>query len=133
VAVADKDRESNVDRTLLEGGLSYKSELCYRSYVFFSSPRSASPSFSPASSTHPQNPSPPIAGLLSFGWSKKLPQLVLVDCLLSLPSDTFNFASFGSLNKVIRNETVQNAPAAIVGSTWNCLEVFEVCAKGATS
>jgi hypothetical protein len=35
VAVADEDRESNVNRRLLEGGLSYKSELCYRSYVFF--------------------------------------------------------------------------------------------------
>jgi hypothetical protein len=83
----------------------------------------------------PQNPSPPIAGLLSSGWSNQLPQLVLVlvDRLLSLPSDTFNFASFGSLHKVIRNETVQDAPAAIVGSTWNCLEVFEVCANGATS
>lgn len=81
----------------------------------------------------PQAPNPPIAGLLSYIWSNPLPQLVLIDRLLSLPSDTFNFSALPSPQRIITREDVADAPLAFVNSTWNCKDIFEVCGKAAAS
>lgn len=81
----------------------------------------------------PQSPSPPIAGLLSHTWSNPLPQLVLIDRLLSLPSDTFNFSALPSPQRSLTRDDVADAPLGFVNSTWNCKDIFEVCRQAAAS
>lgn len=81
----------------------------------------------------PQSPHPPIAGLLSHLWTHANPQLVLIDRLLSLPSDTFNFSGLPSTQPILSATDVPEAPPNLLGSTWNCLEIFQVCGRAAAS
>lgn len=72
-----------------------------------------------------------VAGFWST-WSNPLYQLRLLDALLSLPADTFNFVSLPG-HRIVTVDDVANASptikalaANVQGHTWNSLELFEV-------
>lgn len=72
-----------------------------------------------------------VAGFWS-AWSNPLYQLRLLDALLSLPADTFNFVSLPGLRIVTVDDVANASPtikalaANVQGHTWNSLELFGV-------
>ncbi|KAJ7582498.1 Not1-domain-containing protein [Mycena floridula] len=72
-------------------------------------------------------------------WSNPLYQLRLLDALLSLPADTFNFVQLPGRRIVtvddvsIASPTIKSLAANVQGHTWNSLDLFEVLVKLADS
>ncbi|KAH8102882.1 Not1-domain-containing protein [Cristinia sonorae] len=72
-------------------------------------------------------------------WSNLLYQLRLLDALLSLPADTFNFVSLPGRRIVtvddvaVASPTIKSLAANVQGHTWNSLELFEVLVRAAES
>ncbi|KAJ7871497.1 Not1-domain-containing protein [Mycena olivaceomarginata] len=72
-------------------------------------------------------------------WSNSLYQLRLLDALLSLPADTFNFVQLPGRRIVtvddvsIASPTIKSLAANVQGHTWNSLELFEVLVRLADS
>lgn len=70
-------------------------------------------------------------------WSNLLYQLRLLDALLSLPADTFNFVSLPGRRIVtvddvaVASPTIKSLAANVQGHTWNSLELFEVLVRAA--
>ncbi|KAF9807170.1 hypothetical protein IEO21_08347 [Rhodonia placenta] len=68
-------------------------------------------------------------------WNNPLYQLRLLDALLSLPADTFNFVSLPG-HRIVTVDDVANASptikslaANVQGHTWNSLDLFEVLVR----
>lgn len=72
-------------------------------------------------------------------WSNSLYQLKLLDALLSLPADTFNFVSLPGRRIVtvddvaVASPTIKSLAANVQSHTWNSLDVFEVLVRLADS
>ena len=72
-------------------------------------------------------------------WKNPLYQLRLLDALLSLPPDTFNFVQLPGRRIVtvddvaIASPTIKSLAANVQGHTWNSLELFEVLVRLADS
>ncbi|KAI3613543.1 ccr4-not complex component [Moniliophthora roreri] len=72
-------------------------------------------------------------------WSNSLYQLRLLDALLSLPADTFNFVHLPGHrivtldDVVIASPTIKSLAANVQGHTWNSLDLFEVLVRMADS
>jgi CCR4-NOT transcription complex subunit 1 len=72
-------------------------------------------------------------------WSNPLYQLRLLDALLSLPPDTFNFVQLPGRRIVtvddvsIASPTIKSLAANVQGQTWNSLELFQVLVRLAGS
>lgn len=72
-------------------------------------------------------------------WSNPLYQLRLLDALLSLPADTFNFVQLPGKRIVtvedvsIASPTIKSLAANVQGQTWNSLELFQVLVRLASS
>lgn len=72
-------------------------------------------------------------------WSNSLYQLRLLDALLSLPGDTFNFVTLPGRRIVTVDDvagaspTIKSLAANVQGHTWNSLELFEVLVRAADS
>ncbi|KAF8894430.1 Not1-domain-containing protein [Infundibulicybe gibba] len=72
-------------------------------------------------------------------WSNPLYQLRLLDALLSLPADTFNFVQLPGRRIVtvddvsVASPTIKSLAANVQGHTWNSLELFEVLVRLAGS
>ena len=72
-----------------------------------------------------------VAGFWST-WHNSLYQLRLLDALLSLPADTFNFVTLPGHRIVTMDDVASASPtikalaANVQGSTWNSLDLFEV-------
>lgn len=72
-------------------------------------------------------------------WSNSLYQLRLLDALLSLPADTFNFVILPGHRIVTVDDvagaspTIKSLAANVQGHTWNSLELFEVLVRAADS
>ena len=72
-------------------------------------------------------------------WKNLLYQLELLDALLSLPADTFNFVSLpghwivtaGDVAAV--SPTIKSLAANVQGHTWNSLDLFKVLVQLADS
>ena len=68
-------------------------------------------------------------------WANPMYQLRLLDALLSLPGDTFNFVNLPGRRVVIVNDvagaspTIKSLAANVQGHTWNSLDLFEVLVK----
>ncbi|KAL5529441.1 hypothetical protein ACEPAG_5426 [Sanghuangporus baumii] len=68
-------------------------------------------------------------------WSNPLYQLRLLDSLLSLPSDTFNFVSLPGRRVVTVDDvanaspTIKTLAANVQSHTWNSLDLFEVLVR----
>ena len=82
-----------------------------------------------------QNASKPaVAGFWS-NWKNSLYQLKLLDALLSLPGDTFNFVSLPGRRVVTVDEMASASPTIkglamnVQGHTWNSLDLFEVLVR----
>ncbi|KAI0807086.1 Not1-domain-containing protein [Fomes fomentarius] len=72
-------------------------------------------------------------------WNNTLYQLRLLDALLSLPADTFNFVNLPG-RKIVTVEdvagaspTIKSLAANVQGHTWNSLDLFEVLVQAADS
>ena len=72
-------------------------------------------------------------------WSNTLYQLRLLDALLSLPGDTFNFVNLPG-RKIVTVEdvagaspTIKSLAANVQSHTWNSLDLFEVLVQAADS
>ena len=72
-------------------------------------------------------------------WSNTQYQLRLLDALLSLPADTFNFVNLPG-RKIVTVEdvagaspTIKSLAANVQGHTWNSLDLFEVLVQAADS
>ncbi|KAI0306727.1 Not1-domain-containing protein [Multifurca ochricompacta] len=72
-------------------------------------------------------------------WRNSLYQLRLLDALLSLPGDTFNFVTLPGRRIVTMDDVASASPtikalaANVQGSTWNSLDLFEVLVRLADS
>ncbi|KAF9532432.1 Not1-domain-containing protein [Crepidotus variabilis] len=72
-------------------------------------------------------------------WANPLYQLRLLDALLSLPADTFNFVQLPGHRIVtvddvsIASPTIKSLAANVQGQTWNSLELFQVLVRLADS
>jgi CCR4-NOT transcription complex subunit 1 len=68
-------------------------------------------------------------------WINSLYQLRLLDALLSLPADTFNFVQLPGRRIVTVEDvnaaspTIKSLAANVQGHTWNSLELFEVLVR----
>ena len=68
-------------------------------------------------------------------WKSSLYQLKLLDALLSLPADTFNFVSLPGHRIVTVEDVAAASPmikslaANVQGHTWNSLDLFEVLVR----
>lgn len=68
-------------------------------------------------------------------WSNSLYQLRLLDALLSLPADTFNFVTLPGARIVTVDDvanaspTIKSLAANVQGHTWNSLDLFEVLVR----
>lgn len=87
----------------------------------------------------PRDTEPPaVTGFWSI-WSNALYQLRLLDALLSLPGDTFNFVHLPGRRIVtvddvaIASPTIKSLAANVQGHTWNSLDLFEVLVRMADS
>lgn len=85
-----------------------------------------------------ETPHPAVAGFWTT-WNNTLYQLKLLDALLSLPSDTFNFVTLPGRRVVTVDEmasaspTIKSLAANVQGSTWNSLDLFEVLVRSGES
>lgn len=72
-------------------------------------------------------------------WNNQLYHLRLLDALLSLPPDTFNFVQLPGHRIVtvddvsIASPTIKALAANVQGHTWNSLDLFEVLVRMADS
>ena len=72
-------------------------------------------------------------------WSNPLYQLRLLDALLSLPADTFNFVQLPGRRIItiddvaVASQTIKSLAANVQGQTWNSAELFEVLVRMAGS
>jgi CCR4-NOT transcription complex subunit 1 len=72
-------------------------------------------------------------------WTNSLYQLRLLDALLSLPADTFNFVSLPGRKIVTVDDvagaspTIKSLAANVQSHTWNSLDLFEVLVRLADS
>lgn len=72
-------------------------------------------------------------------WTNSMYQLKLLDALLSLPADTFNFVSLPGRRIVtvddvaLASPTIKSLAANVQSHTWNSLDVFEVLVRLADS
>ncbi|OAX43815.1 Not1-domain-containing protein [Rhizopogon vinicolor AM-OR11-026] len=72
-------------------------------------------------------------------WANSMYQLKLLDALLSLPADTFNFVSLPGRRIVtvddvaLASPTIKSLAANVQSHTWNSLDVFEVLVRLADS
>ncbi|KAI0698481.1 Not1-domain-containing protein [Cytidiella melzeri] len=72
-------------------------------------------------------------------WNNSLYQLRLLDALLSLPSDTFNFVTLPGRRVVTIDDipasspTIKQLAANVQGHTWNSLDLFETLVRLADS
>ncbi|KAG7086666.1 hypothetical protein E1B28_002606 [Marasmius oreades] len=72
-------------------------------------------------------------------WSNSLYQLRLLDALLSLPADTFNFVHLPGQrivtldDVVVASPTIKSLAANVQGHTWNSLDLFQVLVRMADS
>lgn len=72
-------------------------------------------------------------------WSNSLYQLRLLDALLSLPPDTFNFVQLPGRRVVtvddvsVASSTIKTLAANVQGYTWNSLDLFQVLVRLADS
>lgn len=72
-------------------------------------------------------------------WANPMYQLRLLDALLSLPADTFNFVSLPGRRVVTVDDvagaspTIKSLAANVQGHTWNSLDLFEVLVRLADS
>ncbi|KAI6117594.1 Not1-domain-containing protein [Pisolithus croceorrhizus] len=66
-------------------------------------------------------------------WKNSLYQLKLLDALLSLPADTFNFVTLPGRRIVTSSPTIKSLAANVQGHTWNSLDLFEVLVRLADS
>ena len=72
-------------------------------------------------------------------WKNPLYQLRLLDALLSLPGDTFNFVNYPGRRIVtvedvaVASPTIKSLAANVQGQTWNSLELFHVLVRLASS
>lgn len=72
-------------------------------------------------------------------WKNSLYQLRLLDALLSLPADTFNFVQLPGRKIVtvedvaVASPTIKSLAANVQGHTWNSLDLFEVLVRLADS
>lgn len=72
-------------------------------------------------------------------WANSMYQLRLLDALLSLPADTFNFVSLPGRRVVTVDDvagaspTIKSLAANVQGHTWNSLDLFEVLVRLADS
>ena len=72
-------------------------------------------------------------------WNNPLSQLRLLDALLSLPSDTFNFVSLPGRRIVTVDDVASASPTIkalaqnVQTHTWNSLDLFEVLVRLADS
>ncbi len=87
-----------------------------------------------ANSSHNTN-KPSISGFWT-NWNNSLYQLKLLDALLSLPGDTFNFVSLPGRRVVTVDEverlaspTIKALAINVQGHTWNSLDLFEVLVR----
>ena len=77
---------------------------------------------------------PAVSGFWSQ-WNNSLYQLRLLDALLSLPSDTFNFVSLPGRRVVTVEDvaaaspTIKTLAANVQSHTWNSLDLFEVLVR----
>ncbi|KLO12020.1 Not1-domain-containing protein [Schizopora paradoxa] len=84
-------------------------------------------------SSHNTN-KPSISGFWST-WKNSLYQLKLLDALLSLPSDTFNFVNLPGRRVVMVDDVSSASPTIkalainVQGHTWNSLDLFEVLVR----
>jgi CCR4-NOT transcription complex subunit 1 len=68
-------------------------------------------------------------------WANPMYQLRLLDALLSLPADTFNFVSLPGRRIVTVDDvagaspTIKTLAANVQGHTWNSLDLFEVLVR----
>lgn len=68
-------------------------------------------------------------------WNNPLQQLRLLDALLSLPADTFNFVQLPGRRIVtvddvsVASPTIKSLAANVQGHTWNSLDLFEVLVR----
>ena len=87
----------------------------------------------------PQDASPHAVTGFWLTWSNSMYQLRLLDALLSLPADTFNFVSLPGRrvvtveDVVIASPTIKSLAANVQGHTWNSLDLFEVLVRLADS
>lgn len=77
---------------------------------------------------------PAVAGFWS-NWTNPVYQLRLLDALLSLPSDTFNFVTLPGRRVVTVDDvataspTIKTLAANVQSHTWNSLDLFEVLVR----
>lgn len=77
---------------------------------------------------------PAVSGFWT-NWKNSLYQLRLLDALLSLPSDTFNFVSLPGRRVVTVDDvataspTIKTLAANVQSHTWNSLDLFEVLVR----
>lgn len=77
---------------------------------------------------------PAVAGFWT-NWKNSLYQLRLLDALLSLPSDTFNFVTLPGRRVVAVEDvasaspTIKSLAANVQSHTWNSLDLFEVLVR----
>ncbi|KAH8108458.1 Not1-domain-containing protein [Phellopilus nigrolimitatus] len=77
---------------------------------------------------------PAVAGFWT-NWNNSLYQLRLLDALLSLPSDTFNFVTLPGRRVVTVDDvaaaspTIKTLAANVQSHTWNSLDLFEVLVR----
>lgn len=83
----------------------------------------------------PRNAEPHAVTGFWLTWTNPMYQLRLLDALLSLPADTFNFVTLPGRRVVTVDDvagaspTIKSLAANVQGHTWNSLDLFEVLVK----
>ena len=83
----------------------------------------------------PRDAVPPAVAGFWTKWSNPMYQLRLLDALLSLPNDTFNFVALPGRRVVTVEDvagaspTIKSLAANVQSHTWNSLDLFEVLVR----